>query len=58
MHHWNQAFMLYSKEGFDEDIVREAFTKIVEHHDALRIVIKKEENSLKAYNRGDKGKII
>ncbi|MDP4146802.1 MAG: amino acid adenylation domain-containing protein [Bacillota bacterium] len=58
MNHWNQAFMLYSKEGFDEDVIREAFTRIIEHHDALRIVIKKEQNSLKVYNRGITGKLF
>ncbi|MDP4147247.1 MAG: condensation domain-containing protein, partial [Bacillota bacterium] len=58
MHHWNQAFMISSKEGFEEKIISEAFTKIVEHHDALRIVINKEENSLKAYNKGIRGKLF
>ena len=58
MHHWNQAFMLYSKEGFNEEIIGEAFTKIVEHHDALRIVIKEEKNSFNVYNRGIKGKLF
>jgi len=58
MHHWNQAFMLYSKEGFDEKVIEKVFSKIVEHHDALRIVIKKEGNKLIQYNRGIEDKLF
>jgi NRPS condensation-like uncharacterized protein len=50
-HHFNQAVMLYRKEGFLEDTVRKVFDKIVEHHDALRIVYIKEENRIFLYNR-------
>ena len=28
-HHFNQAFMLFRKDGFKEEIVREVFEKIV-----------------------------
>jgi amino acid adenylation domain-containing protein/non-ribosomal peptide synthase protein (TIGR01720 family) len=37
-HHFNQAVMLYRQEGFDETMVKNVFNKIVEHHDALRMV--------------------
>ncbi|MBU3093335.1 amino acid adenylation domain-containing protein [Clostridium sp. CF011] len=58
MHHWNQAFMMYSKECFDEKIIDKVFSKIVEHHDALRIVIRKEENKLIQYNRRVEDKLF
>ncbi|MCK4766231.1 MAG: AMP-binding protein, partial [Candidatus Aminicenantes bacterium] len=41
-HHYNQAVMLYSKEGFVEEAVRGVFAKIQEHHDALRITFREE----------------
>ncbi|MBX4267641.1 non-ribosomal peptide synthetase, partial [Clostridium estertheticum] len=28
MHHWNQSFMMYSKEGFDEKVIEKVFSKI------------------------------
>ncbi len=35
-YHWNQAVMLNAIKGFDESIINKVFTKILEHHDALR----------------------
>jgi amino acid adenylation domain-containing protein/non-ribosomal peptide synthase protein (TIGR01720 family) len=40
-HHFNQAVMLYRKQGFNEDLLLPLFFKIVEHHDALRMVYKR-----------------
>jgi non-ribosomal peptide synthase protein (TIGR01720 family) len=39
-HHFNHALMLYrdSEDGFDEKILKQVFTRLVEHHDALRMV--------------------
>ena len=37
MNHYNQAVILHSKQGLQKDAVREAFEKIQEHHDALRM---------------------
>ncbi len=51
-YHWNQSFMLYREEGFDEDAVRESFTKIIEHHDALRMNYRFEEEEVIQFNRG------
>lgn len=51
-HHWNQAVMLYSADGFEEKLVRQAFQKIVEHHDALRMVYRQENGTIKQINRG------
>jgi amino acid adenylation domain-containing protein/non-ribosomal peptide synthase protein (TIGR01720 family) len=36
--HFNQAVMIYRKEGFDENILRRVFQQLIIHHDALRMV--------------------
>jgi amino acid adenylation domain-containing protein/non-ribosomal peptide synthase protein (TIGR01720 family) len=50
-HHFNQAVMLFHKEGFDEDLLREAFSRVVEHHDALRMVFPLKEGIPSPFNR-------
>ena len=40
-HHFNQAVLLYSKDRFDRDAILAVFSKIQEHHDAIRIVFNK-----------------
>ncbi|MDQ1349923.1 MAG: hypothetical protein QG657_224, partial [Acidobacteriota bacterium] len=65
-HHFNQAVMVYREAGFDESVVRRVFEKIVEHHDALRMVFEKsregreEHESLKIVqrNRGLEGRLF
>ncbi|NIM15667.1 MAG: amino acid adenylation domain-containing protein [Candidatus Aminicenantes bacterium] len=47
--HFNQAVMLYWKEGIDEKAVEEIFLKLQEHHDVLRMIYKEDK---------DKGEII
>lgn len=58
MHHWNCSYMIYSKYGLDEQIIHKVFEKLIEHHDALRIVFKKEAAGVKQYNRGMEGKFF
>ncbi|MGD2088937.1 MAG: non-ribosomal peptide synthase/polyketide synthase [Candidatus Aminicenantes bacterium] len=36
--HFNQAIMIYRKEGFDENIVKRVFQQLIRHHDALRMI--------------------
>jgi amino acid adenylation domain-containing protein/non-ribosomal peptide synthase protein (TIGR01720 family) len=43
-HHYNNAVMLEAENGFDLQVVEAAFTKIVEHHDALRLIFVEEED--------------
>jgi amino acid adenylation domain-containing protein/non-ribosomal peptide synthase protein (TIGR01720 family) len=43
LHHFNQSVMVYRKEGFDENYIKKVFAKIVSHHDALRMVFKRDE---------------
>lgn len=52
MHHYNHAVMLYCKQGFKEEIVREVFEKLVEHHDALRMSFEVTEDKVVQINRG------
>ncbi|MBF0450080.1 MAG: amino acid adenylation domain-containing protein [Candidatus Magnetomorum sp.] len=45
-HHFNHSQMFYAKEGFDEKALRAVFSKIHEHHDALRMTYKYSDNKL------------
>ncbi|WP_025028904.1 condensation domain-containing protein [Caldalkalibacillus mannanilyticus] len=53
-HHYNQSMMLYRKKGFDYSALRKVLDKIVEHHDALRMVFRQTEPGYIAWNRGIK----
>jgi amino acid adenylation domain-containing protein/non-ribosomal peptide synthase protein (TIGR01720 family) len=50
--YFNQVFMLFSKEGFDEQCVKTIFSKLQEHHDALRIVYPQKEGQITQLNLG------
>nr|WP_243735293.1 condensation domain-containing protein [Paenibacillus turpanensis] len=54
-HHWNQAFMLFSKEGFDSGLVERTLHMLTLHHDALRMVFQMEEGNVRALNCGLEG---
>jgi thioester reductase-like protein/non-ribosomal peptide synthase protein (TIGR01720 family) len=58
LHHFNQAVMNHDPNGFDEEIVREVFTKIVEHHDALRMIFRFTGDKIVQMNRGIEGKLF
>jgi iturin family lipopeptide synthetase C len=51
-HHFNQAIMLYSREGFDENGIKAAFEKIQAHHDVLRIVFNEENGTFRQEIKG------
>lgn len=51
-HHFNHFVMLYRKNGFDSEIVKKVFTKIVQHHDALRMVYRGKGKDIIPVNRG------
>ncbi|MCP4155876.1 MAG: AMP-binding protein, partial [bacterium] len=51
-YHYNQAVMLYSKEGFEKEAVRKVFRKISDHHDALRLSYKEVNGKHTLSNRG------
>ncbi|MGX5439996.1 amino acid adenylation domain-containing protein [Bacillus thuringiensis] len=56
LNHYNQSFMLYRENGFDERIVETVFHKISEKHDALRMIYKEENGEILQYNRDLNGK--
>ncbi|MCX6579065.1 MAG: amino acid adenylation domain-containing protein [Candidatus Aminicenantes bacterium] len=51
-HHYNQAVMLYFEEGLREETARVVFSKIQEHHDALRMSYIINEGHIKQTNHG------
>ena len=52
LHHFNQAVMLYCKEGFDEEILAAVFARIIAHHDALRMTYHEKKGKVLQINRG------
>jgi fengycin family lipopeptide synthetase D/gramicidin S synthase 2/tyrocidine synthetase-2 len=51
-HHYNNAVMLYKKQGFDQTFIKKLFTQLLIHHDALRMVYRKEADQILQWNRG------
>lgn len=51
-HHFNQAVMFHSTKGFNTEATRAALSKISQHHDALRMVFRKDNQTLIQENRG------
>jgi amino acid adenylation domain-containing protein/non-ribosomal peptide synthase protein (TIGR01720 family) len=51
-HHFNQAVLLHLEERWQEDAVRFIFTKIQEHHDALRMTFKRKNGTILQTNHG------
>ncbi|MZQ80584.1 amino acid adenylation domain-containing protein [Paenibacillus sp. 5J-6] len=56
--HYNQAFILFRQDGFDEAKIIHVFDRIVEHHDALRMVYKQENGSWLQTNRDTDGEFF
>jgi acyl carrier protein len=50
-HHWNLGVMLYKEDAFDKEKVLEVIGKILEHHDALRMVYKEGSGQVVQINR-------
>ena len=49
--HYNQSVILKSLQEIDSAILKIVVEELVKHHDALRMVYKKENDSWKQYNR-------
>jgi amino acid adenylation domain-containing protein/non-ribosomal peptide synthase protein (TIGR01720 family) len=45
-HHYNQAVMLLFPDRLEEETVRTVFTKLQEHHDALRLTFREEDGEI------------
>ncbi|MBU3179510.1 non-ribosomal peptide synthetase, partial [Clostridium estertheticum] len=56
-HHWNQAVMLFNKDGFEEELIEKVFKAIIIHHDALRMTYKNENGEVQQINRAADGKL-
>lgn len=52
LNHYGQSVMLYNKNGFDVEIVKKVFKKLVTHHDALRMGYRTDSNPVIQYNNG------
>ncbi|OAB38377.1 non-ribosomal peptide synthetase [Paenibacillus glacialis] len=52
VNHWNQAVILYKKDGFDVEVLSSVWKYMVSHHDALRMVYKREEDKWTQHNEG------
>ncbi|MDF2802806.1 MAG: hypothetical protein K0S61_2709, partial [Anaerocolumna sp.] len=51
MHYFNQSIMLFTHKELSKEIFVEVFDKILEHHDALRMVYKVQGEDYIQYNR-------
>ena len=51
-HHWNQSVMLSTREGLDAGLIKQAFTYLIAHHDALRMVYHIENGNVIQHTRG------
>ncbi|SHE68680.1 fengycin family lipopeptide synthetase D/tyrocidine synthetase-2 [Seinonella peptonophila] len=51
IHHWNMGHMLYRAEGWNEQIVEQVWTKIVQHHDGLRMIYQWTDTGVLQRNR-------
>ncbi|MCP4152154.1 MAG: SDR family NAD(P)-dependent oxidoreductase, partial [bacterium] len=52
MNHYNQAVMFYTRERFEKENVKRVFKKMQDHHDALRITYKEENDRIIQNNNG------
>ncbi|TCW37425.1 bacitracin synthase 3 [Laceyella sacchari] len=51
-HHYNQAMMLHQPEGWDSERVKSTLTRLVAHHDALRMTAAFTDDGLVLINQG------
>ncbi|WP_231887598.1 condensation domain-containing protein, partial [Paenibacillus jamilae] len=56
-HHFNQSVLLHKKQGFDELMLRKVLDRLVEHHDALRIVVREKAEQVVLFNRDTEGEL-
>ncbi|MCP4213468.1 MAG: non-ribosomal peptide synthetase, partial [bacterium] len=53
--HFNQSVRFFRKKGFAESLLEKVFSKLVEHHDALRMTYNQDGDSYTQFNRGLQG---
>ncbi|MHB8063642.1 MAG: thioesterase domain-containing protein, partial [Ruminiclostridium sp.] len=49
MNHFNQSVLIYYRDGFDESRIKQAFNKIINHHDIFRLVCRVHNDQLNQY---------
>ncbi|MGC5773689.1 amino acid adenylation domain-containing protein [Paenibacillus pabuli] len=52
VHHYNHSVMVHRPEGFVPGLVAEAFNRLVEHHDALRMSFVLKDHRIVQFNQG------
>lgn len=52
-HHYNQSVMLHFSRGITAEVVRTIFEKLLQHHDALRMVFREQDGKIIQEHRGD-----
>ncbi|MDR6224079.1 non-ribosomal peptide synthetase [Desmospora profundinema] len=52
VNHFNQSVLLYCDAHLQTDVVHQVLTKLIEHHDALRMIYRKEQDRWVQINRG------
>ncbi|MNW48619.1 Surfactin synthase subunit 1 [compost metagenome] len=52
MHHWNHSVMLTRRGGYDPSYVQKTIASLVKHHDALRMVYRRENSQIMQWNNG------
>jgi amino acid adenylation domain-containing protein/non-ribosomal peptide synthase protein (TIGR01720 family) len=57
-HHLNMSVMFYKKDGFNQDAIEKTFTRIMHHHDALRMTFVRENGRVIQRNPGEEGKLF
>ncbi|WP_456238686.1 amino acid adenylation domain-containing protein [Paenibacillus silvestris] len=50
IHHWNQSVMLQSENSLNPGYVERLLNKLLEHHDALRIVFRESDERMMQWN--------
>lgn len=50
INHFNQSVMLFNRNGFNQEIVKKVFDKILEHHDVLRMAYKVDKLDIQQFN--------
>lgn len=58
VNHWNQAVLLFKREGLKESPIKKAFEHLIQHHDALRIsFFVKDGEVVQTYRESDESNL-
>lgn len=57
-HHWNQARMLFCRDGLEREWIVETLNALVLQHDALRMRFRETEQGIVQFHQGNEGKLF